>query len=232
MSPQKVLLTGGTGSLGTAVLDELLANGHSVVAVIRSLKKSQKDLTEKYAGKPLTLLEVPDLTTPNVFDEAAVQVDAIIHIATPLSADNFEETLIKPTLVIDESILEAAHKSPSVKRVIFCSSIVTLAKLPDQLVVDTTYDETHYNPLTLEEGRKNLPSAYQYAKTQAELEAWEFMKTKKPSFDLVTLLAPSITGASTQPGYIPTKDQLGGMSNIFKALFDVETPGFVFPYIM
>lgn len=58
------------------------------------------------------------------------------------------------------------------------------------------------------------------------------MKQEKPSFDLVVLLAPSITGRCIQGGFKPDKTALGGMANIYNAVFDVKEVGFVFPYFM
>jgi hypothetical protein len=66
MSSKSVLLTGATGSVGAHVLQQLLENGHSVTAVVRSLKKSSKFLSQKYASSfesgKFVIAEVPDLT--------------------------------------------------------------------------------------------------------------------------------------------------------------------------
>jgi uncharacterized protein YbjT (DUF2867 family) len=37
----RVLLTGGTGYLGTSVLDRLISGGHRVTAVVRSAEKAE-----------------------------------------------------------------------------------------------------------------------------------------------------------------------------------------------
>lgn len=53
-------------------------------------------------------------------------------------------------------------------------------------------------------------------------------------FDLVTLYVPSILGVCRQEGFVPGKDQLGGMSNVYQ-LFDrgvEEGDGFIFPFAM
>jgi hypothetical protein len=97
---------------------------------------------------------------------------------------------------------------------------------------DGVLTENDWNPTTHEEGVESMMRAYQFSKTNAEKKSWEFIKTEKPNFDLVVLLAPSITGKSIQHGYVPTKDGLGGMGNIYRALFDVSEPGFVFPSFM
>lgn len=236
MSLKSVLLTGATGSVGAHVLSQLISSDHAVTAIVRSLSKSRLFFTQKYpsqiASGTLILAEIPDLSAPHVFDDLAKTVDAIIHVATPLSNKNFQTEVIDPTWLIDQSILKAAAQAPSVKRVIITGSIVSTFNLFEDMFSGKTISEKSYNPITHEQGLESPASAYMYAKTAAELKSWEFVEKEKPGFDLVVLLAPSITGRCIQEGFVPTKDGLGGMGSIYKNLFDVETPGFLFPYIM
>jgi len=236
MTFKEILLTGGTGSLGASILDQLLAQGYKVNVVIRSAKKSQSFLEDKYdshiTNKTLVFTEVPDMVVPRAFDKPAQTADAIIHVATPLASSDFENTMIQPTWAIDDNILTAAAKSTSVKRVIISGSVVSTVKVPEGIFQDGIITESDWNRTTHEEGLENMMKAYQFSKTNAEKKAWEFMKTEKPNFDLVVLLAPSITGKSIQQGYVPDKTALGGMGNIYRALFDVPEPGFIFPSFM
>lgn len=236
MSIKSVLLTGGTGSVGAFVLDQLLSNGNDVTAVVRSLKKSSSFISQKYASQvesgTLKLAEVSDMTAPGAFDKHAKTVDAVIHVATPLSDSDFQRSMIDPTWIIDENILTAAAKAPSVKRVIITGSIVSTMKLPDDLVREGVISEKNFNNISNEEGLKSTGAAYMYAKTTAEHKSWAFMESVKPSFDLIVLLAPSITGRCIQQGFVPSKNSLGGMGSLYKSIFDVDTPGFTFPYFM
>ena len=236
MSVPSILLTGATGTLGASVLDQLLSNGHKVTAVIRSFKRSYAFLSQTYAphiqSGTLVLLEIPDLAAPNVFDEPAKNVDAIIHVATPITSSDFEATMIHPTWTIDHSILTAATNSPTVKRVIVTGSIVSTMIFPDDFFQAKVISEKNWNSLTLEQALETQMGAYSYAKTSAEQKAWAFMEREKPKFDLVFLLVPGITGKSIQGGWVPSKDFMGGIGAIYKALFDVETPGFTIPYFM
>ncbi|TVY84256.1 Ketoreductase [Lachnellula suecica] len=235
MSTQEIFLTGATGGVGATVLDQLLAKGYKVNAAIRSAKKSQPFLEQKYpaniANNTLKLTEIPDMTVPHVFDEPARTADAIIHVATPLADSDFEHTMIQPTWAIDEGILIAAAKSPKVKRVIITGTIGSTVNM-SQLFQDGSISEKSWNSTTHEEALQNLGNAYSYSKTTAEKKAWAFMEAEKPKFDLVVLLAPLIIGKSIQHGFVPTKDALGGMANIYKAIFDVPEPGFIFPPFM
>lgn len=236
MSLNSVLLTGGTGSLGASILAQLLSKGHSVTAVVRSVKKSGPFLTRKYTSEVesgrLKLVEVPDMTVPHVFDDLVRTVDAIVHVATPLGKRDFQSTLIDPTLAINESIFTASIKAFSVKRIIITGSIVSTMTLPDTLFSPITVSADDYSTVTHEQSQSSLGRAYQYAKTSSEKKAWEFMKTAKPSFDLVVLLAPAITGKCIQEGFAPSKTALGGIAEIYQNVFDVETPGLLFPFVM
>lgn len=236
MSLQSVLLTGSTGNVGAVVLDQLLKAGVTVDAVIRSFAKSKGFLEQKYAryvaSSKLRFTEIPDLTVEGVFDESAKDVSAIIHVATPLSKSDFLETLIEPAWTINHNVLQAADRSPTVKRVIITGSIVSVLKLPEDMSKDATFNEDNFNSITLEEAVLNEPGAYQYSKVSSELKAWEYMEKGTHSFDLVFLLAPSITGRSIQQAFKPSKDDLGGMSAIYRELFDRDTVGAVFPHVM
>jgi NADPH-dependent methylglyoxal reductase len=238
MSLSRILLTGATGSVGAHVLDQLLANDkHTVTAIVRSLAKSRAFLEHKYASHissgHLALLEMPDLAAPHAFDTAAKDVDAIIHIATPLAyTGDLKAQVIDPTWAIDESILRAAAHSPTVKRVIITGSIVSTMNFFTDLGRDTTISPADYNSIALEDSLAHPGTAYMYAKTSAERKAWAFMEREKPGFDLVVLLAPSITGRCIQEGFVPAKTALGGMASIYRAVFDVERVGFMYPYFM
>jgi NADPH-dependent methylglyoxal reductase len=230
-----ILLTGASGSLGASTLAQLLTHPeYTILAVLRSLAKSaphfQTTYPEAISGGRLQLLEIRDLTVPGNFDGPATKADMIMHIATPFSRSNFEETMIKPTWQILHSILTAADKSPRTKRVIVTGSQVSLMRIPQDLASGRTITEEDFNPITLDEAGDSLSPAYQYSKTSSEQRAWSFMKEKKRSFDVIFLLAPTILGRSIQPGFRPDKGGFGGQPMIYQNLFDVERPGPLYPH--
>jgi NADPH-dependent methylglyoxal reductase len=235
MTKTTILLTGATGSLGASTLDQLLADPSFIVhTVLRSTKKSEAFLRNKYATQvasgQLSFVEIPDMAVPGAFDEPALNVDAIMHIATPLAYDNLLEKLIKPSWEILENVLTAAEKSGGrVKRVIVTGSLVSTMRIPADLFSGSTITEENWNPITLAEAQESLVNAYQYSKVFAEQQAWKFMKEKHRAFDLIFLLAPSITGRSLHEGFKPEKGALGGQPGLYKGLFDVDKPGFLFP---
>lgn len=235
-SSQPILFTGATGSLGAVILEQLLANGNLVTAVLRSFASSKSYLEEKYAKQVATsqlrFVEIPDMTVPGVFHAAAKGASAIIHVATPLANKNFLEAMIKPADQIIDNVLRAATASSTVKRVIVTGSIVAVFNFLHFMEGSKTYTEADFNDIGLDDAVKQFQLAYTYSKTSSERKAWEYIHRTPQSFDLVFLLAPSIYGRSIQSGFKATKEDLGGISAIYRELFDRDTLGFLFPYVM
>jgi len=71
----RVFLTGGTGYIGSAVLDALIRAGHHVTALVRDTEKAERLVARGAA--PL----LGDLGTPARFLTSAVGHDAVIHTA-------------------------------------------------------------------------------------------------------------------------------------------------------
>ncbi|GAB2884645.1 NAD-dependent epimerase/dehydratase family protein [Streptomyces mayteni] len=76
-TPRRVVVTGATGLLGTAVVERLLTQGHQAVALVRDPAKARRVLPE-HAG--LTLV-VGDVNEPASYRSALVGADAVIHTA-------------------------------------------------------------------------------------------------------------------------------------------------------
>jgi nucleoside-diphosphate-sugar epimerase len=73
----RVLLTGATGYIGTAVLEALVALGHEVVGAVRDPSRAQLVLDR--GGEPV----VADLAAPDAMQELAHSADGVIHLASP-----------------------------------------------------------------------------------------------------------------------------------------------------
>lgn len=71
----RVFITGGTGLIGTAVVNELIQHGHPVLALARSEESAQK--VRSAGAEPIR----GDLTDLDVLREAVAQTDGVIHLA-------------------------------------------------------------------------------------------------------------------------------------------------------
>jgi len=94
-----VLLLGGTGSIGSAILDELISRGHRVTALARSDGSAAR--LRSSGATPLA----GDLTRPGDWAAAVAGTDAVIHAAADFASDMG---------AIDRAVLEALSAAASV----------------------------------------------------------------------------------------------------------------------
>ncbi|EGV62631.1 hypothetical protein PSN45_000408 [Yamadazyma tenuis] len=204
---RKVLVTGGTGFIGAHIVDNLLSLGIRVRLASRSLKKAQQFIDARPETRDLIeAFEIKDFTSlkgnENPFLDAVEGVDGIIHAASPLdySVANVEEDLIKPAINGVKVVFEAALTEPNIKRVVLTSSFASVMDVSKGPGPGFTYTGDDWNPLTYEESIKADPViAYRGSKKFAELEAWNFIKERHPSFDLVTFCPPMTFGPIVHP---------------------------------
>ncbi|KAK0105511.1 methylglyoxal reductase (NADPH-dependent) gre2 [Cadophora gregata] len=225
---KRVLLTGANGFVGSHVLEQFLLAGHSVRGIVRSQSKAQQVLADfPNHGSNLDFGIVPDITSPGAFDEVVKSnppFDLVIHTASPFlyrvisSNREFLDPAIKGTLEVLKSVKQYA---PSVKRVVItssCAAVVDFSAPPS--VPRKVYTKDDWNPTTWEAALSGSPNTgYQASKKFAELSAWDFIKTEKPNFDLVTLTPPMVYGPLRHSIYSP-KELNESNSRIYKLFID------------
>ncbi|PWC03771.1 NAD-dependent epimerase/dehydratase family protein [Agromyces badenianii] len=85
----RILLTGGTGYIGSSLLDTLVASGHEVVAVVRSA-----DAAARVRAQGAAPLE-GEVTDAAWFGSALDDVDAAVHTAAPeTGAEAFNSAVV------------------------------------------------------------------------------------------------------------------------------------------
>ncbi|KAJ5110571.1 hypothetical protein N7532_001106 [Penicillium argentinense] len=200
-----VLVTGATGFIGAHVVDNLLAKGLKVRGSTRSAAKGEemKAARPQYASR-LDFVVVEDFTQIGVFDSVMEGIDAVIHVASPFFYDttNNEQELIIPAINGVKSILTASAKAGTVKRIVLTSSFASIVDVDSTPSPDFTYTAQHWNPLSYDtavDPKSTSVVAYRGSKKFAELAAWDFVKTEKPCFDLVTLCPPMVFGPVVHP---------------------------------
>lgn len=103
----KIVLTGGTGFLGSNLLKKLLANGHEVVLLKRSFSKTER-IQSVINHKHLSLFDLDVRAVEQVF--ASSDVDFIIHAATEYGREAssihrvLETNLVYPIKLIELGI--------------------------------------------------------------------------------------------------------------------------------
>jgi nucleoside-diphosphate-sugar epimerase len=203
MSKGLIFITGGSGMIGFKTLLIALEQGYSVLAAVRSESKKEAILAHpsiKNFSSKLNLVIIEDLATPGAYDQAVQGADYIIHLTNSMvlkgdiAPDQYTKFFVDTAVAGVTSILSAASKAPSVKRVVFCSS--TSAILPWSAFTTgstETFDEdsrTPFPPCPYD----NDFQAYNAGKIAA-LEATESWVSKHEShFDVVNIAPAFVIG--------------------------------------
>jgi len=229
MPAQTILVTGGTGYLGSHIVSQLLASGFSVRATARSASKLRTIFPETdSANNRLVIVEVPDLTADHT--QVLEDVDALIHCGSPTF---FRGEALKKILegayhgAVD--IIETAIKL-GVKKIIYTSTLFTLLEPGFSNGYGTIPIGTDtWGSLPLEKIDLNPSTSpgqayvYQTAKTAAEKKIWE-MADQHPEIDFTAML-PSMLWGPFVPNFVNTLSaspgSLGTVS-IFRDILDKD----------
>ncbi|KAL4908366.1 hypothetical protein BDW74DRAFT_175054 [Aspergillus multicolor] len=204
ISSEKLLITGVTGYIGFKTLLIALERGYAVRALVRKERhvtelqnKSPTIIAPALESGQLEFAIVPDFLAPDAVFNVLHGITAIIHLASPLAVqtENYEADIIKPAVSMVTTFLEAAKRTPSVRRVVITSSCVTLIPFEWNMHPDT---ERIYTPNDLNPSPDTTPSsameAYWISKGLARRATHTFIKEHKPHFDFVNILAGVVIG--------------------------------------
>lgn len=83
-SNQLVLITGGTGFVGSEIALEALRQGFSIRLAVRKASQAEafKAAYPEFASRT-SFVTVPDLQAVGAYDEAVKNVDYVVHAASP-----------------------------------------------------------------------------------------------------------------------------------------------------
>ncbi len=225
-----VLVTGGTGYIGSWVVKGLLENGHTVRLTVRNKAKKEKyaflqDIANQSEGN----LEVweADLLKQGSFDDVAKGADLIAHIASPfiLNVKDPQKDLVDPAVKGTANVLEAASKSGSVKKVVLTSSVASVhgdnIDMKNQNI--SIFTEAHFNTTS---SLDHQP--YSFSKISAEKKAWEIANNQS-NWELVVInpsfvMGPSLTQTSQS-------ESLKVMTDILSGKYKSGTPDLSFGYV-
>lgn len=202
--PSKVLVTGANGFIAMWVVRDLLEHGYSVRGAVRSTKKGEhlRNYFASYASKFETVV-VKDITKEGAFDEAVKGVEAIAHMASPISVNYTRvEDVIDPAVQGTTGLLQSALRyGQSVKRIVYTSSTAAVRPETRESPTFTVFTEEDWNVRALEilkeQGDKTpAGTTYHASKTLAEQSARKFVKDHEHeiSWDLTSLNPPLTLG--------------------------------------
>jgi nucleoside-diphosphate-sugar epimerase len=163
-----ILVTGGTGLVGSHLLLHLIENGESVRAIYRKVETIQKTKSlfsllkkelsfEKIEWIQANIIDVPSLEL--VFEN----IDYVYHCAALISFDPKDENKLRKINIEGTANIVNFCIAKKVKKLCFVSSIAALGDLKENETIIT--EETEWNP-------EKPHSDYAISKYGAEMEIW------------------------------------------------------------
>jgi nucleoside-diphosphate-sugar epimerase len=187
-----VLVTGGSGYLGTQLIAALLRDGHQVRTTVRSLTREDEVRAAVRRGDADDRgLEVvtAELTADAGWAAAAAGCAEVHHVASPMIQSDDPDAVLVPARDGTLRVLRAARDAGA-RRVVLTSSFAAVGSSPKPGAEYTEADWT-------DPGTPGLP-AYPRSKAIAERAAWDFIAQEGGGTELVAvnptfILGPALT---------------------------------------
>ena len=196
----RVLVTGGSGFIGSHCILRLLVEGHEVRTTVRDLKR-EGDVRALLAkggaehGERLSFFAA-DLLSDAGWAEAVADCEFVLHVASPfpLRVPKDENELIVPAREGTLRVLRAARDA-KVKRVVLTSSFAAIGYGHEPQTAP--FDETNWTNL---DGTIHVPP-YMKSKTLAERAAWDFVAKEGGGLELSVVNPVGVFGPVLGPDY-------------------------------
>jgi nucleoside-diphosphate-sugar epimerase len=194
-----ILVTGGSGFIGSHCILQLLTAGHQVRTTVRNLKRESdvRAMLKEGGAEPGSRLSfiAADLENDAGWPQAVAGCEYVLHVASPLppSVPKNEDELIVPAREGTLRVLRAARDA-GVKRVVVTSSFAAIGYgRKERKAPFTEADWTGPN------GDDVTP--YTKSKTLAERAAWDFMAKEGGKLELSVVNPVGVFGPVLGPDY-------------------------------
>lgn len=194
-----ILVTGGSGFIGSHTILQLLDAGHEVRTTVRNLARESevRALLKQGGAEPGDKLKffAADLTGDAGWAEAVQGCDYVQHIASPFpeGVPKHEDDLIVPAREGALRVLKASRDA-GVKRVVLTSSFAAIGY--GHKPRTTPFDETDWT-----DTKYGFMTAYTKSKTIAERAAWDFIAKENGRLELAVVNPVGVFGPVLGPDY-------------------------------
>lgn len=235
MTGQTVLVTGGSGFIGSHVIVQAIQHGYRVRTTVRSLDRANSVREKLLNGgisdeqvRSIRIFEV-DLLGDKGWAEACHGCDFLLHVASPYPSKipRDEQDVIKPAREGTIRALRAAKNAGTVKRVVITSSFAAVGYGHEQRPMDNPFTEKDWTVL---QNPKSPVGPYEKSKTLAEQDAWQWLHNEGMGMELTTVnpvavWGPSLGKEENTSLELPTRmlnGQLPGLPNLSFGIVDVR----------
>jgi nucleoside-diphosphate-sugar epimerase len=194
-----ILVTGGSGFIGSHCILQLLSTGHKVRTTVRSLKREAdvRAMLKEGGADPGNRLSffAADLENDAGWPQAVAGCEYVLHVASPFPASvpKHEDELIVPAREGALRVLRASRDA-GVKRVVLTSSFAAIGY--GQKPQTAPFNETNW---TDPNGDDVLP--YVKSKTLAERATWDFIASEGGTLELSVVNPVGVFGPVLGPDY-------------------------------
>ncbi|EME84987.1 uncharacterized protein MYCFIDRAFT_41794 [Pseudocercospora fijiensis CIRAD86] len=198
-SDETILVTGGSGFLGSYCILHALKQGYRLRTTVRNLKQST-GIRQALRNGGATTSEansvrffVADLNKDDGWEEACAGCDFILHVASPLTlvTPKDENEFIAPARDGTLRVLRAAKKTGTIKRVVVTSSLAAVIFGHNARAANDPFTEEDWANLKTPHHRA---PAYQKSKIIAEKAAWDFIEKEGGKMELSVICPCGIFG--------------------------------------
>jgi nucleoside-diphosphate-sugar epimerase len=196
-----VLVTGGSGFIGSHSILQLLAAGYQVRTTVRNLNREGevRAMLREGGAEPGDRLSfiAADLEADAGWPEAVAGCQYVLHVASPMPPHlpKHEDELILPARDGALRVLRASRDA-GVKRVVLTSSFGAIAY--GHKPQTAPFNETSWTNVD-----GDVP-AYQKSKTLAERAAWDFIANDGGALELSVVNPGGVFGPVLGPDYSPS----------------------------
>jgi len=158
------LVTGGTGFVGSSIVNELLAQNHTLILAVRTASSANALLASNpsWPKDSITTFPIPDFTKPRAFDavfKEHPEIEYILHVAAPMldhpDNTNFEEHFEKPSILGNLGLLKSAKEhGKNVKAISVTGSMNAITTGSQEDIKAREFNDKEWLPLDREDAIK------------------------------------------------------------------------------